>query len=81
MYKGIAPMPRHPDMSDGDTYDPALVAELARLRQALGDLLGAFDPEWPGACGQDCFDTSDGHGYERQEAALRQARAALNSRP
>jgi hypothetical protein len=52
----------------------ALVAELT---EATKDMLRAFDPDAPGACPQECFDTSDGHGAEVQEAAIERARASL----
>ena len=39
----------------------------------------AYDPSWPGACPQECFDTSDGHGYEMQEVAKDKARRILQS--
>jgi hypothetical protein len=39
------------------------------LEKGLDLMLQAFDPKHPGACHQDCFDTSDGHGYEMQEHA------------
>lgn len=62
--------------------DPA--AEIAKLQQdkadsleALESMLQAYDPEWPGACHQDCFDTSDGHGYEMQESAKDEAKVAI----
>jgi Lar family restriction alleviation protein len=38
----------------------------------------AFDPQWPGACHQDCFDTSDGHGYEMQEAVREKVQTIIN---
>ena len=47
------------------------------LLKALDLMMQAFDPEWPGACHQDCFDTSDGHGPEMQEAAKEKAKAAI----
>ena len=55
----------------------AVTAERDQLREALKTMMQAFDPDWPGACQQDCFDTSDGHGYEMQEIAKEKAKAAL----
>jgi hypothetical protein len=49
----------------------------SQLREALDLMLQAFDPEHKAACGQECFDTSDGHGYEFQDIAIRKAREAL----
>lgn len=56
-----------------------LQRENERLREALKLAMQAFDYKWPGACAQDCFDTSNGHGYEMQEAAREKAKAALAS--
>ncbi len=47
------------------------------LMASLNLMMQAFDPDWPGSCHQDCFDVSDGHGYEMQEAAKDQAKAAI----
>ena len=55
----------------------ALQARLTAMEEALRLMLQAFDPQWPGACAQDCFDTSDGHGYEMQEMAKQHAQDAL----
>lgn len=60
-----------------DSGGAELEAVVRALREALEAMMQAFDPEWPGACPQGCFDTSDGHGYSLQEAAKEQARAAL----
>ena len=54
-------------------------AQNAAMREALETFLMAYDPSWPGACPQECFDTSDGHGYEMQEIAKRKARGILQS--
>ena len=54
-----------------------LTEELKAKDEALYLMLQAFDPEHPNACTQECFDTSDGHGYEIQEIAKRIAYKAL----
>jgi hypothetical protein len=56
-------------------------ARATRYREALELMRQAFDPTHPAACHQECFDTSDGHGYEVQDAALDAARAALATAP
>lgn len=55
----------------------ALRERVKPIEDALRLMLQAFDPTWPGACAQDCFDTSDGHGYEMQEVAKSAAKEAL----
>ena len=57
----------------------AVEAQNAAMREALETFLMAYDPSWPGACPQECFDTSDGHGYEMQEVAKDKARRILQS--
>jgi len=47
------------------------------LEGAVDTLLQAFDDKHPDACHQDCFDSSDGHGYEMQELAKIKGRKAL----
>ena len=54
-------------------------AQSAAMREALETFLMAYDSSWPGACQQECFDTSDGHGYEMQDIAKDEARKALQS--
>jgi hypothetical protein len=54
-----------------------LTAELKAKDDALDLMLQAFDPGHPNACTQECFDTSDGHGYEVQDIAKRKAYKAL----
>lgn len=56
-----------------------LVAQCAAMREALETFLMAYDPSWPGACPQECSNTSDGHGYEMQEIAKDEACKALQS--
>jgi len=56
-----------------------LFAQCAAMREALETFLMAYDPSWPGACPQECFDTSDGHGYEMQDIAKDEARRVLQS--
>ena len=53
------------------------MAQRDELLKACRSLMHAFDPEWPGACVQECYDTSDGHAYELQEGAKAAARAAI----
>ncbi len=54
-----------------------IVDERDDLLAACKALLQAFDPTYPGACHQECFDTADGHGYELREAALEKGKAAI----
>lgn len=69
--------------SDGDE-DAANAKHIVRCVNAFDDLLTAcqrmlqaFDPTYPGACHQECFDTSDGHGYELRETAIEATKAAI----
>lgn len=50
---------------------------MTEARELLDLMMQAFDPLHPAACHQDCFDYSDGHGYEMQEIAKDEARAYL----
>ena len=52
-----------------ESVAPVLKAARVEALEILTLAMQAFDPQWPGACHQDCFDVSDGHGYKMQEAA------------
>jgi len=62
------------DIIDRLTAENKAQAErIEKLEKALDTMLQAFDPEHPAACDQECFDTSDGHGYEMQDLAKSRA--------
>jgi len=60
-----------------DTDILLLEKRVAELEGVIDTLLQAFDDKHPDACHQDCFDSSDGHGYEMQELAKIKGRKAL----
>lgn len=55
----------------------SIVLALKEAMSSLDIMLQAFDSSHPGACHQDCFDTSDGHGYEMQDIGIRKGREAF----
>lgn len=51
--------------------------EIEKVKNVLDLMLQAFDSAHPNACTQECFNSSDGHGYEIQDIAKKEAYKAL----
>lgn len=75
--RGHADVSIIPPVTEREAAFERLMDAAPALLEALTLMMQAFDPGWPGACRQECFDTSDGHGYEMQEHAKATARAAI----